>query len=605
MSFLSPLALLLAAAVLVPLLLHLRRGKVTRVVEFPGARYLARATQEHQRALRVRNSFLLLIQLAIVGLVALAAARPLARLGAGHAPAAVALVLDNSMSTSVVENGHPLLDALKDVGRRALAASATQDRLWLVTADGNVTEGNGPTLGRVLDTLQALSGAGSPRGAAAAGWSLASRAKGLTPTVGVITDGQRTAWADRVSAGRFVSLFTPLGAPPPSHGVVIAEPRPARWSNRGTVHLGARSADSVPFRITLDERTVARGIAPPDGTIDVVAPVTGTGWAVGRVELPRDELPADDARWFAVWQGSPPGVDARAGSFVADAVSALVAAGTIRVGGEVSIVTADDVRALPVLVTAPVQPSRIGTANLALSRAGIPWRLGAERRSEATARGAGISASVRLRFALSPTNAAPAETLATVAGEPWIVAGDGYLLVASPLDTSATNLPVTAEFVPWLARSITDRLAPGGGPLLFTRPGARVAVPRGVDSLHSAGAASIVARDSVTVPQRAGVYFWTRGARKVGAVVVNVEAEESDLRRENEKVLESRFAPAVVRATHDDDEFARFVYGVAAQRPVAGPLLAAALVLLVVETLLAGARPRGASGARLSRREAA
>ena len=604
MSFLSPLALLLAAAALVPLLLHLRRGKVMRVVEFPGTRYLARATQEHQRALRVRNSFLLLIQLAIVAFVALAAARPLARIGTGHAPAAVALVLDNSMSTGVVENGRPLLDALKDVGRHALAASTAQDRLWLITADGSVTEGDGRTLGQVLDTLRALAGAGSPRSAASAAWAIASRQKGVTPSLGVITDGQRTAWSSPVSAGRFVSLYAPSGSPPPSHGVIVAEPRPARWSNRGTVHVGVRSADSVSFRITLDERTIARGIAPPVGTLDVSAPVAGSGWAVGRVELPRDELAADDARWFAVWQGSAPGVDVRAGRFVADAVSALVAAGTIRVGGDVSIVTADEVRTLPVLVTAPAQPSRIGAANLALSRAGIPWRLGAERRSESTARGAGLTAPVRLRFALSATSAAPAETLATVAGEPWIVAGDGYLLVASPLDTSATNLPLTAEFVPWLARSITERLAPGGGPLISTRPGARIAVPRGVDSLQAPGA-SIVARDSVTVPQRAGVYFWTRGARKVGAVVVNVESEESDLRRENDKVLAQRFAPAIVHATHDGGDFARSVYGVASQRPVAGPLLATALVLLVVETLLAGARPGRSSKARQSRREAA
>jgi len=604
-SFLSPLALLLAAALLVPLLLHLRRGKVTRIVEFPGARYLARATQEHQRALRVRNSFLLFIQLAIVALVALAAARPLARIGAGHAPAAVAVVLDNSMSTSVVENGHPLLDALKDAARHALANGTVQDRLWLVTADGSVSEGDAGLLGGVLDTLQPLAGAGSPRSAASTAWSIASRAKGMTPSVGVITDGQRTAWSDRVAAGRFVSLYTPLGAPPPSHGVVVAEPRPTRWSNRGTVHLGVRSTDSVPFRVTLDDRTVARGIAPPDGVVDVAAPVTGTGWAVGRVELPRDELAADDVRWFAVWQGSAPGTDVRAGRFAGDAASALIAAGAIRVGRDVSIVTADDVRTLPALVTAPTQPSRIGAANLALSRAGIPWRFGADRRSEATARGAGISASVRLRYALAPASSAPAETLATVAGEPWIVAGDGYLLVASPLDTAATNLPVTAEFVPWLARSITDRLAPGGGPVIFTRPGARVAVPRGADSLESTGAVTLVARDSVTVPQRAGVYFWTRGARRVGALVVNVEAEESDLRRENDKVLAGRFAPASVHMTHNADEFARFVYGVAAQRPVAGPLLAAALALLVVETLLAGARPRGPREAQQARPEAA
>ena len=605
MSFLSPLALLLAAAVVVPLLLHLRRGKVTRVVEFPGARYLARATQEHQRALRVRNSFLLIIQLAIVALVALAAARPLARIGAGHAPAAVALVVDNSMSTSVVENGHPLLDALKDAARRALANGMVQDRLWLVTADGSVTEGDAGMLGVVLDTLQSLAGAGSPKSAVSAAWAIASRAKGMTPSVGVITDGQRTAWSDRVSVGRFVSLYTPLGAPPPSHGVVVAEPRPTRWSNRGTVHLGVRSTDSVPFRVTLDDRTVARGIAPPNGVADVAAPVMGTGWAVGRVELARDELAADDVRWFAVWQGSPPSVDVRAGRFAGDAASALIAAGAIRVGRDLSIVTADDVRTLPALVTAPTQPSRIGAANLALSRAGIPWRLGAERRSEATAHGAGISASVRLRYALAPASSAPAEILATVAGEPWIVAGEGYLLVASPLDTAATNLPVTAEFVPWLARSITDRLAPGGGPVIFTRPGARVAVPRGADSLESTGAVTLVARDSVTVPQRAGVYFWTRGTRRVGALVVNVEAEESDLRRENDKVLAARFAPATVRMTHDADEFARFVYGVAAQRPVAGPLLAAALALLVVETLLAGARPGRPREAQQARREAA
>jgi hypothetical protein len=402
-----------------------------------------------------------------------------------------------------------------------------------------------------------------------------------------------------------VSLYTPLGAPPPSHGVVVAEPRPTRWSNRGTVHLGVRSTDSVSFRVTIDDRTVARGIAPPDGVVDVAAPVTGAGWAVGRVELPRDELAADDVRWFAVWQGSAPGVDVRAGRFAGDASGALIAAGAIRVGRDVSIVTADDVRTLPALVTAPTQPSRIGAANLALSRAGIPWRLGAERRSEATARGAGISASVRLRYALAPASSAPAETLAMVAGEPWVVAGDGYLLVASPLDTAATNLPVTAEFVPWLARSITDRLAPGGGPVIFTRPGARVAVPRGADSLESTGTVTLVVRDSVTVPQRAGVYFWTHGARRVGALVVNVEAEESDLRRENDKVLAGRFAPASVRMTHDADEFARVVYGVAAQRPVAGPLLAAALALLVVETLLAGARPRGPREAQQARREAA
>ena len=605
MSFLSPIALLLAAAALVPLLLHLRRGRITRVVEFPGARYLARATQENQRALRVRNSLLLLIQLAIVALVALAAARPLARIGTGHAPAAIAIVLDNSMSTGVVTGGKPLLDSLESVARGVLARSSGQDRIWLVTADGTTTEGDAAALGALLDSLRPLAGAGAPRAAAEAAWTAVSRARGMTPAVAVITDGQRTAWNGRARAGNAVVVYRPLGAAPASRGVVAAEPRPAHWSTTGTVQLRVRSADSVPFRVVLDERTAARGTVGPDGALDVAVPVSGTGWAAGRVDLSRDELAADDVRWFAVWRGTAPRVNARAGTFTADAVAALVGAGALRPGSDVSIVTADDVRSLPALIVAPADGGRTGAANLSLARAGVPWRLGAERRVEATALGAGISSGVRFRRALLPATATPAETLATVAGEPWIVAGDGYVLIASPLDTSATTLPVTAEFVPWLARMLVDRLAPGGGPVTAALPGARVAAPRNADAIDDGAGHLQVVRDTVTLPPRAGVYFWTLGTSRVGAVVVNAEAEESDLRRESDEELAAHFAPAALRVSHDADEFTRAVFGAASRRPVVAPLIAGALALLLVETLLAGARPPRSDASRGTGRGAA
>ena len=38
--------------------------------------------------------------------------------GAGHAPTALAIVLDNSLSSSVVVNGHPLLDRVQGDGAR-------------------------------------------------------------------------------------------------------------------------------------------------------------------------------------------------------------------------------------------------------------------------------------------------------------------------------------------------------------------------------------------------------------------------------------------------------------------------------------------------------
>src|SRR5665213_2036777 len=114
MSFFAPFYLMLAGAVAVPLLIHLMRRKVGLRVEFPAVRYLARAEKEHSRTLRIRNLFLMLLRVLALLAIAAAAARPVARwLGAGHAPTALAIVIDNSLSSSVIVNGRPLLDQFK------------------------------------------------------------------------------------------------------------------------------------------------------------------------------------------------------------------------------------------------------------------------------------------------------------------------------------------------------------------------------------------------------------------------------------------------------------------------------------------------------------
>ena len=62
MSFLAPWFLMLGGAALVPLLIHLLRRKIGLHVEFPAARYLARAEREHSRTLRMRNLLLMLLR---------------------------------------------------------------------------------------------------------------------------------------------------------------------------------------------------------------------------------------------------------------------------------------------------------------------------------------------------------------------------------------------------------------------------------------------------------------------------------------------------------------------------------------------------------------
>src|SRR6476469_5272643 len=103
MGFLSPLLLALGAAVAVPLILHLlHRHQGPRLV-FPALRYLRRAEKENARRIKLRQLLLMALRLAVLVLLVLAAARPfLRRGGVGHEPTAVAIILDNSLSTGLI-----------------------------------------------------------------------------------------------------------------------------------------------------------------------------------------------------------------------------------------------------------------------------------------------------------------------------------------------------------------------------------------------------------------------------------------------------------------------------------------------------------------------
>ena len=133
MSFLAPLYLLLGLGAAVPLLLHLLRRNIATRVDFPAARYLLRAEQEHSRSLRVRNLLLMLLRVLLVLALTLAASRPfLAGVGVGHGPTAVAILLDNSLSTTAVVGGIPVFALIRDAhahscsrARRATACGSS------------------------------------------------------------------------------------------------------------------------------------------------------------------------------------------------------------------------------------------------------------------------------------------------------------------------------------------------------------------------------------------------------------------------------------------------------------------------------------------------
>ncbi|HEY7877990.1 MAG TPA: VWA domain-containing protein, partial [Gemmatimonadaceae bacterium] len=533
--------------------------------------------------------------------------RPVLRLSGaagrgGHAPTALAVVLDNSLSSSAIVAGHPVLDELRERAVHLVRSAAANDRLWLVTADGTVRGGTPAALLDAIGRTEPLTGAGDIEDATQRAAGLASSSGLPEREVAVLTDGQATAWRDPLSLGAVAAFaFRPRSGPPPNRAVIEAVAQPARWTPRGAVAARVLTLDSATYRITLEGRTLARGTVARDEPILVRAEPPERGWTTGSVELEPDELRGDDVRWFATWIGPAPAVhlSPSAGPFAANAIAALVAADRASVGNGITVAPADEATVLPALLMAPSDPIRLGAANRALDRLGIQWRFGAARHGETPVRAAPgapvplTDVSAMVRYPLSPLPGARADTLATAAGEPWIVAGPGYVLIASPLTPDATTFPVRAAFVPWLGDVLSQRLGTDAGQVVAAAPAAVVPRPRDADALEMPGGQRLaLLDDSLTAPDRPGAYFFLHGPSRVGALVVNVQPEESNLQRLDTMALASRLRARRVVASVDGAAFTRAVFASAPRRPLAAPFFALALAALVAESVVAGTARR-------------
>jgi len=189
---------------------------------------------------------------------------------------------------------------------------------------------------------------------------------------------------------------------------------------------------------------------------------------------------------------------------------------------------------------------------------------------------------------LTPAGDAAADTIARVGAEPWVVAGDRYVIIASPLDPAATDFPVRAGFLPWIAEAASQRLAGDAGVILASTPGARVRAPAGVQAFDDvSGQPTTISGGEFTAPDRSGVYFLRRTGAKAGALVVNGEPDESALGRLAPPALRARFDGRDVRITADGQRWASDAYTGSARRPLGTPLLILAALVLLAEAIIA------------------
>src|SRR5262245_48959429 len=205
MSFLSAIFLIALPLVLVPVAIHLYRGRQRDVIFWGAMQFLASAVTKGRRMERLEELILMALRLAAVAALVLALARPMIRSSwLGHTTEReVILVLDNSLSMSREIDGQTAGSKMKEQALEAIDSLSSGDAVQILLATGNewataeaitadgadrqrlreIVEGVEPTLGTadLLECLQSAIHLQAPD-------QLTGR------RVVVFTDGQASSW---------------------------------------------------------------------------------------------------------------------------------------------------------------------------------------------------------------------------------------------------------------------------------------------------------------------------------------------------------------------------------------------------------------------------
>lgn len=624
MGALNPLFLLAAVAAAVPILLHLFQRQETRRFRFPALRYLERTEREHAREIRLRQFLLLLTRIAVLLLVVGAGARLIfAGRGGAHRPTAVAIVLDNSLSSGLVVGETRVLDELKALALQTLDGASTDDRFWVIRAGEPwlpAISGRAAVARAAVTETATSAAAGDLTAALTRAAELLRTADHEEREIHLVSDLQRTAF-ERPGAEPArdipVVVWSPDVDPVENRALealLVGGGLPPVEGQRAELTVRARDTGPdttrFPIRLVLDERIQGAGALWSGAETVIPLPAAGSAWVQGYVDADPDALRADDRRYFAYRSRRAPTV-AVTGSpplFVSEAVGVLERSSRLRASApaQAELLIAQDGVDLELrgartaaLVIPPEDLTVLPALNRRLADAGIPWRY--EPRAgtgEAGLAGESLPAAlvgVRvlrwLALAGSVEDGAGSRTLAEVAGEPWAVegadaSGRRYILVASPLVASASTLPVSAGMVRLIDWAATQWAGSGSAP--DYEAGAYLSAPVGATHVRfpSGREMEIDGTRTVRGTSEAGLYTFLAADTVAFVVALNPPTPESDLARLERRDFRSAIGTEVT-AVEQADAWARSVYRSRVGPEVWRPLLLAALLLLFAESFLA------------------
>ena len=642
MGFLAPVFLLAGLAVAVPLILHLFHRHDARRVPFPALRYLLRTEKEHARTIRLRQLLLLLLRMAAILLLVAAGARPFLRGGGGvHDPTAAVIVLDNSMSSGLIRGGDRVLELLKTVALKSVDGASDEDRLWLIRAGQawdvaitgsraelraailatEATDASGDLLPALERAVVLVSGADLPAGEIHLISDMQASAFAGTPTATAVQDVPIVVLDQRAPVPRNAYLDSLLiggGLPP------LANQR-----TRLSVRLaGAAEDEGVPLRLVIANR-IRGATAGTGGSAILPLGPFAIGRVSGYVESDPDDLRGDDRRYFTFRVRPPPTV-ATAGTssfFLSEAFPVLTDAGRIRLvptrDAEVLVslagsgVTEATRPGHATVVVPPGDAALLPGLNRALAAAGIPWRYelteGSGEAGVTPWTGPVDLSEVRIRshYLLTPNDAGfDSGVLARLSsGEPWLVEGSTdrgpYLLLGSDLEQESTNLAVTAAMVPLLEWMMARWGSPDTGPGGMIAGGA-IPTPTGATAIRDPKGAihPVDGTRPFRVTPWTGLYEVLQNDSVVNVVAVNAPPTESLLTPIDPGDLDA-LLPGPMTLVADSARWTRALFSTGQGPEIWRWLLAAAVLVLMAESLVAASGPVATSATSASATRAA
>jgi len=640
MGFLHPIFAIAALAIAVPIILHLVRRRELRRLTFPAIRYLRRAEQRYARRLRLRHLLLLTARISIVLIAAISAAGPLIGRGdAGdHPPTALAIIVDESQSSSRLLDDRSLLELYVERATRTLDLATRDDRIALfsaVTPEEGLVTNDVDGAREYLRTLRPKAGVARLSAAVRQAQTWLRSAGERAQELHIFTDLQRVSLEPAATASP--------GAPAPDSGVAVivyspdleeqpngalgdpipeVEPLTAGLQTTVSVPLafygGAPTSESVVIRLVIGDNVVGMAESRFGELALLRLPPQESSWLQGYFEIERSGLAADDRRYFTWLVRPAPAVAilGRPTDFLFHAVDALERGGRlsqvqpsaadvwITDGGE----QLDEGLAAgrSVIVHPPASTLGLPLLNQRLAGARVPWRyepmdpsIGLTRLAESRTLPGLAGALVRSSYRLVSTGLAAADTamIRLADGQPWLVRGvtsegAAYLLLASPLNREASDVPVSAGMVPFVDALIGDWAKRGVvEPLNFEGVAATRLPGRSGQVQHPDGSRSPVEGGSWFRADEAGHYRVLDGDTVLRAFSLNAPPAESDLTRGSRTVLEQTlpaagwsWSTAATAEDWTDDTFEKR-RGKLAWRP----LVVFLLLLSIVEASLAAA----------------